>query len=63
MKNICTKLGADWKIFRYRNDETTSVTDIKQSQNDRHISYWSFRTPGGLKSPEKKASAQSEKIK
>ena len=25
-RNICTKFGAYWNIFRYGNDDTTSVT-------------------------------------
>ena len=28
LRNMCTKFGADWKIFRYRNDYRT-----KRSQN------------------------------
>ena len=30
MSNMCTKFGADWKIIRYRNDDTTeTVTEIQ----------------------------------
>ena len=58
--NICTKFGADWKILRYRKDDTTSVTHTKWSQNHRHISYWSIRFSGCLKSPEKSLSSISE---
>ena len=56
MRNICTKFGTDWKIFSYINDDTTSVRHktVTESQNDRYISYWSFRCSGGLRSPEKK---------
>ena len=25
LRNMCTKFGADWKIFRYRNDDTTET--------------------------------------
>ena len=35
LRNICTEFGADWKVFRRRNDDKTSVTDTKWSQNDR----------------------------
>ena len=33
LRNICTKFGGDWKIFRYRNYDTTSVTHTKRSKN------------------------------
>ena len=52
LRNMCTKFGADWKIFRYTNDDTTET--VTELMSDRHISYWSFRCQGGLKSPEKK---------
>jgi len=70
LRNVCTKFGADWNIFRYTNDDTTeSITEsqndrITKSQNHRHKSYWSFRCLGGLKSPEKNFSSIGEnKIK
>ena len=47
--NKCTKFGADWMIFIQRSDDTLgTVTD---SYNHRHISYWSFRSSGGVESP------------
>ena len=33
LRNICTKFGADWKIYRHRNHDKTSVTHTKRSQN------------------------------
>ena len=33
LRNICTKFGAHWKIFKYRNYDTTSVTHTKRPQN------------------------------
>ena len=62
--NTFTKFDADWKIFRYRNDDTASATHTNWSQNHtnhRHTSYWSFRSSGGLKSPKKSSSSIKEK--
>ena len=38
LRNSGTNFGADWKVFRYRNDDTASVRDKKTVtlwQNDR----------------------------
>ena len=35
LRKICNKIGADWKVFRYRNYDTTSVKTKKRSQNDK----------------------------
>ena len=41
--NMCTEFGADWKIFRYRNEDTTETVTESQNDSITDISYWSFR--------------------
>ena len=57
MSNMCTKFGADWKIFRYRNDDTTETVTESQTYKLLAISLL-----GRSENPRKKVSAQSEKI-
>ena len=33
LRNMCTKFGADWNIFTYRNGDTTE--SLTESQNDQ----------------------------
>ena len=35
LRNICTKFGIGWKIFKQRNDDTFSVTHTNRWQNQR----------------------------
>ena len=58
------QIGVDWRIFRYRNYDTISVTHTKRSHNHTLQTYnlliiLFFRR---CENPPKKVSAQSEKI-
>ena len=59
--NKCTKLSADWNIFRYRNGYTFFVTDSQihtygliDSWTHKHFSHWSFHNPETLNNLQKK---------
>ena len=57
LRNVCTKFGADWNIFRYRNDDTTESVTESQTHKLLVISLL-----GRSEMPRKKISAHSEKI-
>ena len=56
---MCTKLSADWNIFRYRSGSTFVI--VTDSRNLKHFCHWSFRSPKGLKSLQKKFQANRMK--
>ena len=57
MRNMCTKFGADWNIFRYVNDDTTE--SITESHTQKLLVILLL---GLSEKPRKKKSAQSQKI-
>ena len=57
--NMCTKFSADWNIFRYRSG--SNFVFVTDSQTRKHFCHWSFRSPDGPKSLQKKFQANQRK--